>query len=964
LFSDQAAYFLTNASTSQKRVEEQTFDSSLPQIDYFYEEFVTAPNTQYSFNNSIGLLPLLQQSYYEEGEGWTGSFMAADTLGRFKIPLVGLVQDSNLPVTFEMKLNGRSRVRHSLHSTLNNGVASLLHIEPFGTVVKKFDLGAFKQDAIQLSFKASNAQAYDWYSVTYFKTHYPRFLASLNVTDRSLRFVLGASQKVNIRLPFTDCSVWEVSDLYRPMLLSSVSQSGASIFTLFHDGKDADSKVFFAKDLKKVNSLQKVEFMESVQGVDYLIITEKSLTQSAKAMAEYRKSATGGGYKVAIMDVEDIYNRFFYGEKSPEALKRAAFSLLKGEGRNFLFLLGRPVSFPDVLKTAKEWVPTYGYPGSDALFVTDFEGPAAIQKMAVGRLNVTKNEEVIAYLQKVKEFEAESMGQAWRKRLLHLSGGQDTSEMNSLKSSLEFIVPKAIGGLWGGEVQSKTKKTNEQVEQVDIAKEINDGLGMLTFVGHGSSDVLDFNIGFVSDSKRGYANTRKYPIMFFNGCGVGNIFYKYNPLSTDWLLTPQKGAIAVLANSFWSYQYPTQRYLEVLYDKFFVDKKTVNLTLGEILTHANNQLYAENADPYIIANVQQMVLQGDPALKVFPTAKPDYTFGEAGPFIQSYSGLQSIAESDSLKLGLVIQNLGRYEKGSKIEGKVLIKYQNNSQVQVSFFIDAMARRDTIFLPFKKDYTIKQIEVRLDDTQKLDEWEEANNVTHIDFSTPAEWKAIEKHTLFPENSLPDKIMPVLAVSFEGRNIKNGAVVIPNAAVEITLADERPLDATKDGLLEVFFRTCESCSFMPLPVENFSFSDKESRKLVLDFALPFSKSGNYTILVIAKDMAGNFAGVPFQRDFVIIDTPQETQLSVFPNPTESFVQIKTEVFDVEHPQYAHYQISNALGQILWEGTQQIKVGDNAYYLPLREVFGEGVFYLKTNIFYAHRPTEAFVNKVIVR
>jgi hypothetical protein len=169
-------------------------------------------------------------------------------------------------------------------------------------------------------------------------------------------------------------------------------------------------------------------------------------------------------------------------------------------------------------------------------------------------------------------------------------------------------------------VASLSKQTNQEIEPIDISKQVNAGLGMITFVGHGSANEIDLNIGYCSPPENGFSNKGKYPVMFFNGCGVGNIFFRYNALSTDWLLTPQKGAIAVFANSFWSYAYPTQRYLDVLYEKLFTDSSSVNLTIGEIQQATNLQLASEIGNNYIKANIHQVILQGE-CLTAFPNRK-------------------------------------------------------------------------------------------------------------------------------------------------------------------------------------------------------------------------------------------------------------------------------------------------------------------------------------------------------
>ena len=104
--------------------------------------------------------------------------------------------------------------------------------------------------------------------------------------------------------------------------------------------------------------------------------------------------------------MEDFYNLYIYGEKNPEAIRRFVADKMQGTGRKFLLLIGKAISFPDVLKTSAELVPSYGYPGSDVLLTAGLFGEDAdVEGLATGRLNVTKDAEVLAYLNKIKEYE-------------------------------------------------------------------------------------------------------------------------------------------------------------------------------------------------------------------------------------------------------------------------------------------------------------------------------------------------------------------------------------------------------------------------------------------------------------------------------------------------------------------------------------------------------------------------------
>ncbi len=95
---------------------------------------------------------------------------------------------------------------------------------------------------------------------------------------------------------------------------------------------------------------------------------------------------------------------------------------------------------------------------------------------------------------------------------------------------------------------------------------------MVTFMGHASPTVPDLNIGFATSPTSQLSNKGQYPFMYFNGCGVGNVFYRYETLATDWLMAADRGAIGVLSNSFWSYSTTSGRYLDALYKALFTEE--------------------------------------------------------------------------------------------------------------------------------------------------------------------------------------------------------------------------------------------------------------------------------------------------------------------------------------------------------------------------------------------------------
>jgi hypothetical protein len=76
---------------------------------------------------------------------------------------------------------------------------------------------------------------------------------------------------------------------------------------------------------------------------NYLIVYHKNFEQGTQQLANYRSSQAGGAYNVAMVDVNQLYDYFCYGEKNPLAIRnfvRYAFNQ-QTQDPEFLMLVGK-----------------------------------------------------------------------------------------------------------------------------------------------------------------------------------------------------------------------------------------------------------------------------------------------------------------------------------------------------------------------------------------------------------------------------------------------------------------------------------------------------------------------------------------------------------------------------------------------------------------------------------------------
>ena len=150
---------------------------------------------------------------------------------------------------------------------------------------------------------------------------------------------------------------------------------------------------------------------------DYIVITHSSLRRPAegyldpvKAFAEYRSLPEGGGFDTLVVNIDQLYDQFNYGECSPRAIFQFMKYMATGRLPEYLFLIGKGLDVnygyhrnPSAFTSYKDLVPTAGYPASDMAFTTGLGGTPYAHAVATGRLSASTPAQVAVYLNKIKE---------------------------------------------------------------------------------------------------------------------------------------------------------------------------------------------------------------------------------------------------------------------------------------------------------------------------------------------------------------------------------------------------------------------------------------------------------------------------------------------------------------------------------------------------------------------------------
>lgn len=364
----------------------------------------------------------------------------------------------------------------------------------------------------------------------------------------------------------------------------------------------------------------------------------------------------------------------------------------------------------------------------------------AIPATPIGRLSAVFEDEILSYLEKVREFESVQQSainsldeKGWMKKVLQLVGVNDLSigaTIDSMTANYRKIISDTA---FGGQVITFSKyadSANYPKTVLQFGDEMNTGCGILEYFGHSSSSNIDFNL----DNPSNYNNKGKYPFMIVNGCKAGNIF-DYDAgrltirssLSEKFVLEPDRGAIGYLSSS----NFGIVEYLDIFTKNFYaaIASSQYGKGIGNITKQgiADGLSFLGNKDFYGTMHAEQFTFHGDPAITLGGFAVPDYLV-DSNAFELQPSTVSLSADSFLVKVKL--HNIGRATSDS-VHVRVSRKFPDENSVDVfNRKIKPLMSVDSIELKLpvicNRDRGRTEIKVEIDPENTLTETTKTNN----------------------------------------------------------------------------------------------------------------------------------------------------------------------------------------------------------------------------------------------
>jgi hypothetical protein len=283
---------------------------------------------------------------------------------------------------------------------------------------------------------------------------------------------------------------------------------------------------------------------------DVVMITDAAFAAALTPLASLRQSQ---GYTVQIVDVQDVYDEFAFGQKTPAAIRtflaRAADVWAKPP--RFVLLVGNATSDPRDYQGLGEvdFVPTHTLStdvletASDDWFV-DANDDGFADLAAIGRLPARSALEAATMVDKIVAYEQGS-SEAWHNSVLLVSdqGDVDVTEYSDLNAAASGLVPTTYQ-------VTHLKRAEDPSAAQTLRDRLADGAFLLNYQGHGSVDLWRGNLLTATDVPA-LGNGSRLPLVVAMTC-FGGFFHGLFPeesLAEALVRASNGGAIGVWASS-------------------------------------------------------------------------------------------------------------------------------------------------------------------------------------------------------------------------------------------------------------------------------------------------------------------------------------------------------------------------------------------------------------------------------
>jgi peptidase C25-like protein len=448
--------------------------------------------------------------------------------------------------SLEVALQGVTFVSHQVNVALNGVPLGTLVFSSHAAGVATFAVapGVLQQGANQVTLAVAggggDVSLVDHLRLTYNHTYTADndFLKLAAVSNQQITIGGFSANTIRVFDITNAASVQEVS--------GQVQQQGASYgVSLFVPG--TGPRVLLALSGGRIGPAKQVvanlpsNWSKAGQGADFLIITPRDFFSAVEQLRVTRQSQ---GLSVAVVDIEDVYDEFSFGQKTTQAIKDflafarnswkkgARYALFVGDAsydaRNYL-------GFGDFDLVPTKLIDTIFMEASSDDWLADFNGDG-IPELSLGRLPVRTGEETERLIAKILGYD-ESIPPD---ELLLVADANDEYDFEGASGQLHPFVPGDVRA-----VDLHRGQMTAEAAKAALLDAIARGQRYVNYTGHGNvnqwhGDLLTNEDAAVLD------NADHLPVFLMMTCLNG---YFNDPaldsIAEKLLMNPRGGAVAV-----------------------------------------------------------------------------------------------------------------------------------------------------------------------------------------------------------------------------------------------------------------------------------------------------------------------------------------------------------------------------------------------------------------------------------
>lgn len=532
-----------------------------------------------------------------------------DELVNQTLNLRNVDRDSPSQPQIEVALQGLSFGNHRVELQLNGGNLGTMTFSGREHAIARFSLNPARlvegNNVVTLisTNGSSDVSAVDWLRLTY-----PRQYTAEN---NSLKLSVPGGQPLRIHgFSSPNVRVIDVTEPDSPVQLpaSAAALAGSYSVRVQPSGNGHRILIAFTDDLSAhpaaITANRTSSWHSHLNGADMVIITHRDFSQAIDPLAALRRNQ---GLKVAVVDVEDVYDEFSFGAHTPVAIK----DFLKSAAANwtrkpqYLLLVGDSSWDPRnyLGQGANDFVPTKLIDtgametGSDD-WLADFND-VGLANLAVGRLPARTAAEVNLMVSKILSFEHERELNAPLRGAVMVA--DKDFEPQSAKTAA--LLPNAVT------VQSINRAAvgNDDVMRGQVVDALNQGPMVVNYYGHGSVRVWT-SAGLLNSSlATSLTNANSLSLYVMMTCLNGYASdANIDSLAEAALKAPNGGAVAVWASSGFTTPPP----------QFEMNTEFYRLLFGGQPMRLGDAIRSAKAATTDMDVRRTWVLLGDPAMRI------------------------------------------------------------------------------------------------------------------------------------------------------------------------------------------------------------------------------------------------------------------------------------------------------------------------------------------------------------